>query len=194
VNEVAVLEQGGYLTRLQCSECHEVHYDPPALAGVVDDSGVPFTDPLLFLMNPIPGPAYTLPVISTYGTVVQGKHAVWSKIPGPGGYPTLYGFVVEERRTTSAGRWAAVVIAGLVLGPLCLAAGAVAALALLTEFFTVDMTDLLPRDLPGALDWLAGGPGAGPGSFQRYLTLIVSAVIAGATGAAIVATWRWARS
>jgi hypothetical protein len=73
------------------------------------------------------------------------------------------------------------------------ASGAVAALALLGQFFDYDLSQFIaPTSLPGVLDWLSGGPGAPPGSFQRYVTFMISAGIAGVCFALLRGLWAWA--
>jgi len=73
------------------------------------------------------------------------------------------------------------------------AAGIVAGLAALGQFFDFDFTNFfVPTSLPSVLDWLAGGPGAPPGTFQRWVTFMVSGIIAAVCFAILKGAWTWA--
>jgi hypothetical protein len=82
------------------------------------------------------------------------------------------------------------VIGTVVLGPLVIASGGLAALALLAEW----ISGLNPfGDSGGLLGYLYGGPGSGSGSFVHYVGFMVGAVVAGGSWAGLAKTWAWAR-
>ena len=64
-----------------------------------------------------------------------------------------------------------------------------AAAAILGEWFGFQLVDFNNIIL---FDWLAAGPGAGAGSFENYVTFMISGIIAGGGFALIRVTWEWA--
>lgn len=88
-------------------------------------------------------------------------------------------------------RFAVLVAAGLVLGPVMLVAAAVTVSAILSEWFDFRLFDFSGI---GVLDWLVSGPGATKNSFHNYLTFMIGGVPAGLCFLALEALWEWARS
>jgi hypothetical protein len=84
----------------------------------------------------------------------------------------------------------AAVSATVFLGPVMVVSGALAAIAILSEF----VSGLNPFSSGGGpLDYLVGGWGAGPSSFGHYVAFMVGGVIAAMCWAVIAGTWRATR-
>lgn len=86
-------------------------------------------------------------------------------------------------------RYVVLLLVGVIVVPIALAATVVAATAILGEWFNFQLLDF--SDIT-VLDWLAGGPGAGANSFENYVTFMISGVIAMGGFAAMAALWSWA--
>lgn len=87
-------------------------------------------------------------------------------------------------------RYAVTALAALVLVPIMLLGAAVAATAILGEWFSFRLFDFSGI---GPLDWLFGGPGASPNSFENYVTFMLASVPTFAAFAILNAMWEWAR-
>ena len=88
------------------------------------------------------------------------------------------------------GRYVVALTASLVLGPVLAAGGLVALTAIVGEWFDFRLFDLSGISF---LDWLYGGPGAGPNSFENYVTFMIAGGSAAACFGTLGGLWRWAR-
>jgi len=95
-------------------------------------------------------------------------------------------------------RYAIVVLVGIVAVPIGILGGIIAVAAIAGELFGFRLVDLSGVPLLGwfsnlpFIDFLYGGPAAGPNSFENYVTGFVGFMIAAIAFVPMFALWQWA--